>query len=292
MPRRPPYEYEPIRDRPFDLPGGENVAVWVVPNIEHYRYDVPYPSDDSSYAPDVSKFSWREYGTRTGVWRLMDVLDRHDVRATVALNAHVCEHEPEIVEAGMARDWEFMGHGTTNSRRLAGLDETEERALVRETRDTIADFTGEPPAGWLSPGRTETFNTPGLLAEAGFSYLCDFVNDDQPYAMDVGEPPLVSMPYSTEINDIGLFTGYACSGPEFQQVLEDQFDVLHAEGAAPGSARVMAISLHPYLTGIPHRSRYLDRALEYITSHDDVWLATGGEIAAHYRETYLEAGSA
>jgi peptidoglycan/xylan/chitin deacetylase (PgdA/CDA1 family) len=214
----------------------------------------------------------------------MDILDEYDIRATVALNADVCEHEPEIVDAGMDRDWEFMGHGETNSRPLSGLDEPDERAVIRNTKTRIEAATGVAPRGWVGPARAETFNTPRLLVEEGFEYLGDFVNDDQPYEMTTDAGTLYSIPYSTEINDIGLLTSYNMSGPEFAACLTDQFDVLYEEGKEPGNGKVMAISLHPYLTGLPYRSKYLDQALEYITGHPDVWLATGSEIIDHYKQ--------
>lgn len=284
---RPPYEYSPITEREFDLPDDNNVALWVVPNVEHFDFEDP--RDLHPYAeepPDVNDYSWREYGTRVGIWRIMEILDRHDVRATVALNSDVCEHEPEIVEAGRKRGWEFMGHGETNSRPLNGMGEDEERAVIRNARRRIEEATGAAPRGWLGPARAETFDTPRLLVEEGFEYVGDFVNDDQPYRMETESGTLYSIPYSTEINDIGLLTSYNMSGPEFEECITDQFDVLYEEGKEPGNGKVMAISLHPYLTGLPYRSKYLDTALEYITDHPDVWLATGSEIIDHYRENY------
>lgn len=284
------FDYAPVTEREFDLPNGENVAVWVIPNVEHYKIDVPstaiYPPG-TEYTPDVLNYGWRDYGPRAGIWRLMDVLDDHDIRATVALNAEVCDHQPEIVEAGMERDWEFMGHGTTNARPLVDLEEGEERDQIEATRDHIAEFTGEQPRGWLGPELAETFNTPDLLAESGFDYVCDWCNDDQPYEMKVRNEELISMPYSIEINDIPMFLTYGMTGPQFEQAVKDQFDVLYAEGEADGNAKVMAIALHPFLIGLPFRSKYLDNALDYITDHERVWMATGGEIADRYIETHL-----
>jgi peptidoglycan/xylan/chitin deacetylase (PgdA/CDA1 family) len=177
-----------------------------------------------------------------------------------------------------------MGHGRTNSKPVTGLSESEERELIRDVRDQIEETTGTRPRGWLGPARAESYHTPRLLAEEGFEYVGDFVNDDQPYRLDVpGE--LYSIPYSTEISD-KYFDGPNISGPEFEQMVTDQFDVLYEEGKREGNAKVMAISLHPYLIGFPYRSKYLDRILAYITDHEDVWVTTGGEIVDHYREHY------
>lgn len=285
---QPPYNYSPITEREFDLPNGENVALWVIPNIEYFQFDDPRETHRLlEEPPDVNNYSWKDYGNRVGVWRMMNVLDDHGVRGTVALNSEICTQAPEIVEAGVERDWEFMCHGRTNSEPITGLSAAEERAVIRDVRETIAETTGTQPRGWLGPARAESYNTPQLLAEEGFEYVGDFVNDDQPYRMDIPGEELYSIPYSTEMSD-KIFDGSTVSGAEFEQMVTDQFDVLYEEGKAAGNAKIMAISLHPYLIGVPYRSTYLDKALEYITDHDDVWVTTGGEIIDHYRQEYAE----
>lgn len=289
------FEYTPTPEREFDLPNDANIAVWVIPNIEHYKIDQPstaiYPPG-TEYTPDVLNYGWRDYGVRAGIWRLMDVFDTHEVPATVALNAEVCDQYPEIIEAGLERGWEFMGHGTTNAQPHVDLTEGEERELIRTTKNTIEMATGDPPRGWLGPELAETFQTPDLLAEEGFQYVCDWCNDDQPYPLHVREGELLSIPYSIEINDIPMFLTYGLTPPQFEQTIVDQFDVLYEEGKQPGNAKVMAIALHPFLTGLPFRSKYLDNALSYITNHDDVWITTGAEIASHYAEHYPTSPSA
>jgi allantoinase len=180
-----------------------------------------------------------------------------------------------------------MGHGTTNAQPHVNLDEAEEMALIQETRDRIEEFTSEQVTGWLGPELAETFNTPDLLSKAGFDYVGDWCNDDQPYEMYTEEGTFLSVPYSIEINDIPMFLTYGMTGPDFEQAIRDQFDVLYNEGKTDGNAKVMAIALHPFLTGLPFRSKYLDNALEYITGHDNVWVTTGGEIAGHYLKNYI-----
>lgn len=278
----PPYDYSPITERDYSLPNDANVALWVVPNVEHFRFDEPREFHRLvDEPPDISSHTTRDYGNRVGAFRLVAILEAHDVPGTVALNAEVCDHAPQVVDAMQALGWEFMGHGLTNSTLLSGLSIDEERRVIRETRDRIADHTGTPPRGWLGPSRAETYHTPSLLAEAGFDYVCDYVNDDQPYPVSTDHGELVSVPYSTVVSD-KVFERGAVSGAAFEQLVKDQFDVLYAEGARPGDAKVMAISLHPYLIGVPARSRYLANALEYITGHDDVWVTTGAEIVDHY----------
>jgi allantoinase len=136
------------------------------------------------------------------------------------------------------------------------------------------------PVGWLGAGLAETWNTLDYLAEAGIRYVCDWVNDDQPYRFELGTPPLVSLPYSVQTNDVPAYFEMKVSVPEFEAMLKRQFDTLYREGETV--PRVMAIAVHPFVTGQPHRIGALDAALEYICSHAGVWRATGWEIVQHY----------
>jgi peptidoglycan/xylan/chitin deacetylase (PgdA/CDA1 family) len=278
------YDYSAIVDRPpLRWPNGARVALWVIPNIEHFLFDRPSTSITAvttQFVPDVLNYSWRDYGVRVGIWRLMEVMERHGIKGTVALNSDVCRHYPRIVEAGKSLGWEWMGHGRNNSTLLAGLGEAAERALVREVRDTIAAATGARPRGWLGPALTETYLTPDILAEEGFDYVGDWVNDEQPYPLKVRRGRLISIPYSIEINDIPCFLDAHRSAEEFERMIVDQFDGLYEDGAKTG--RVMAICLHPFLIGHPFRAKYLDRALAHIRRHQEVWFATGAEIVDAY----------
>jgi len=177
----------------------------------------------------------------------------------------------------LKRGWELMGHGNTNSRGVVGLSEDAEREVIESTIREIREFTGQTPQGWLGPGLGETYNTPDLLAEAGIRYVCDWIFDDQPVPMKVRRGSLLAMPYTVELNDIPLFVGQNRTGQQYFEVIRDQFDGLYRDGATTG--RVMAISLHPFLTGVPHRAKYLEKALEHIRGHSGVWWARGGEIA-------------
>ena len=284
------FSYSPIVDRkPLRFPNGARVAVWVIPNIEHFHFDKPATSITPVTAhlrPDVLNYSWRDYGVRVGIWRMMEVMDRYNVPGTVALNSEVCAHYPQIIEAGNQRHWEWMGHGTTNSVLLNEQTEAEERALIRDVVDTIRSATGTVPKGWLSPALSESYRTPDLLAENGIEYVCNWVNDEQPYPMRVAQGRLISMPYSVELNDIPAFLEHGMSAEEFYRMIVDQFDVLYEDGAKTG--RVMAICLHPFLIGHPFRSKYFAKALAHITQREEVWVAKGGEIADWYTAHYLD----
>jgi peptidoglycan/xylan/chitin deacetylase (PgdA/CDA1 family) len=236
--------------------------------------------------PDVHTWSIREYGCRIGVFRHMEVLAKHNIRATVALNSEICLYYPEIIEEGNKLGWEWMGHNQSNTRRLNVIPAEDEQEVVKATFDQIEAGTGTRPKGWLGSGLQETWNTLDLLVENGATYVADWACDDQPFLMDIDGRRLVSIPYSTEINDKPAIEAFHRTADEFGDMIRRQFDVLYRESV--DSARVMAISLHPYITGRPHRIDALDDALAYICRHEDVWLATGSEIV----DAFLESGVA
>lgn len=283
------YEYSPIIDRkPLKFPNGARVALWVVPNIEHFLIDRPSTSITpitASFVPDVLNYAWRDFGVRVGIWRMMEVMEKNGVKGTVALNSDVCRNYARIIEEGNKLGWEWMGHGRNNSELINAQPEDEERTIITEVVETITEHTGEKPRGWLGPALSESFNTLDILAEAGIEYICDWVNDEQPYPIKTKSKTLISVPYSIEVNDIPAFIDRGWSAETFYQTIVDQFDVLYEDGAKSG--RVMAICLHPFLIGHAFRCKYFDRALKYITEHDGVWVTTGGEIANWYRDNYL-----
>jgi allantoinase len=281
-----PFPYSPISHRPpLHWPNGARVALWVIPNVEFFSLDekVPAAAGGSGVpVPDVPTWASRDYGNRVGVFRLMEVLDRHAIRATVALNSELCAEHPAIIEEGNKRHWEWMGHGESNTRRVNAAPPGDEPRIVKNSLAIIERAVGARPRGWLGPGLQETWDTLDLLADEGCDYVCDWTNDDQPYIMTLdGGRTLVSVPYSHEINDKPAFEKFHRTGEEFGEMIRRQFDVLYREGATSG--RVMAIAIHPYLTGVPHRIDAFDAALDYISNHDRVWKTTGAEIARHYR---------
>ncbi len=300
QPRRSgPFKYWPITRRPpFALPDGARVALWVNPNIEFFALDDVMPGNlnervarEHARIPNVRNWSLRDYGGRVGVWRLMRVLSRYGIRASAALNSAVCDAYPDVIDEAMRLGWEIMGHGETNALRINEMSPEEERESIFRAVDRIERACGVRPTGWLGPGLAETWNTLEFLAEAGIRYVCDWVNDDQPYTMEVGSPRLVSIPYTLQANDAPAYFEMKASVPEFERTIRAQFDTLYEEGAESG--RVMAIAVHPFITGQPHRIGALESALEYICGHDGVWVATAREIVAHYeRSDFALAASA
>ena len=281
----PRADYAPVIHRsPLKLPGNARVAVLPIINVEEWDINAPMartvlPAPQGvTVVPDIANFSWFDYGLRIGFWRLKEVLDKHQVRATVSLNASICNSYPAIVEESVKSGWEIMAHGFVQ--RALNLEE-DERDVIRRSIQLIKQTTGIAPRGWMGPGLAETFETPDILAEEGIEYLCDWVNDDQPYPMKVRKGNLISIPYTVEINDIAIYLIQHHPSKEIFERARDQFDTLYEEGAE--SARIMAVSVHPYISGVPHRIRYYDQVFEYIKGHEGVLFMTGAEILDWYK---------
>lgn len=283
-------DYSPVVGRPpIRWPNGARLAVWVVPNIEHYEYMPPGATADRNPGtllplrvppPDILDYSLHDYGNRVGLWRVADITDAFGIRCTVSLNMAVLDHYPEIAEAIRVRRWAIMSHGIYNTRFLYGYSEEQEREFYAETfailRRHLPDYTLK---GMFGPGGSATERTPDLMAEAGLIYHADWAHDDQPVPLKVARGRLISMPYSFELND-GLLFRRSGSGDDYEEGLKAQFDRLYMEGAESG--RVLCIPLHPDRLGQPHFIGNLRRVLEHIASHQHVWFATGDEIADHY----------
>jgi len=280
------YDYSPmIRRAPLKWPNDARIALMVAPNIEFFHIYKAIPGAASSQLPDVTGYALRDYGSRVGVFRMMEVLDNHRIRATVLLNADVCQHHPAIIEEGNKRQWEWLGHGITNNIRMNQYALDEEGAIVRQVRETITRGTGKALRGWLGPGGgDESPNTPDHLAAEGFDYLCDWGCDDQPVPMRVESGRMIAVPYQQGLNDIRVIFQGGHTPRDWCQMVCDQFDTLYAEGATNG--RVMTLPLHPFVIGLPFRVKYLDKALDYICSHEGVWKTTGSEIADYFYKNY------
>ena len=284
-----PFPYVPINDRPvLRWPNGARLAVWIIPNIEFFPLTRGIAGSPYDHAPppvpSVRAWAQRDYGNRVGIWRIMDVLEKRKIRASPTLNSDICDHHPQIVRAAVELGWEILGHNETNSRWLNQMAPDEERQSIVRTLAKIAALAGRKPVGWLGAGLAETWMTLDILADEGIRYVADWVSDDQPFTMTLDDGrKLVSIPYSYEINDAPFINTRAGQIDQFVAAIKRQFDVLYAEGAQSG--RVMAICLHPYLTGVPHRIRGLDEALAYIGAHDGVWFATGSEIVEAWQQS-------
>jgi peptidoglycan/xylan/chitin deacetylase (PgdA/CDA1 family) len=279
--------YSAIVDRPpLKLPGGARMVVWTVVNVEDWGIERPMPRTvlpppmGVPLLPDLPNWAWHEYGMRVGFWRLFDCMKRFKVTPTLAINGIVCKTYPRVAQAAKDAGWEFMGHGWLQ----APMHKVEDqRKAIADTIAAIREFTGKPPKGWESPGLTETYETIDHLSEAGIEYVANWVLDDQPVMVAATPKPVVSVPYSLEINDIAMMVIQNHTASELLVRGRHYFDRLYEDSAS--SARVMAIAVHPYLTGTPHRIHYLEELYTHILEKPGVVHWTGGQIADWYRRT-------
>lgn len=278
------YDYSPIVDRaPLHWPDGKRVAFYLGLNLEHYQIDKPSTSifgGTAGLQPDPLNYGWRDYGLRVGIWRMVESLDKYGIRASALVNADVCKHYPQVIQAGRDRSWAWVAHGRDNSTFQTGMSPEDEVSYLEDVIRAIEAHTGCRPKGWLGPALTETENTPQILADLGLSYVLDWCSDDQPFPLNVDG--MVSVPYSIEVNDVTLFSSRNLSGSDFLQIVMDQYEQLSTDADRGG--RVMALPLHPFIINQPFRHKYLDRALEFIASQPDVWLTTSDEIAKYFMD--------
>src|ERR1700748_722630 len=279
--------YSAISERPrLTLPNGARMAVWVIVNVEEWdpRQAMPRtvltPPAGGSPMPDIPNWAWHEYGNRVGFWRFVEVFDALSIRPVLAINGSALAAYPAIVRAACDRGWEFMGHGFTQ-RNMQKVED--ERADIRKTADVIEKATGKRPRGWLGPGLTATWETPDLLMQEGYDYVADWVLDDQPVWLKTKTTPIVNIPYTQECNDVAMMLIQHHKASEYQDRALDQFEQIYEDAA--DSARIMALVIHPYIMGAPHRAKYFRRVIEVIRQKPDVAFMTGEQILDWYLKT-------
>jgi peptidoglycan/xylan/chitin deacetylase (PgdA/CDA1 family) len=277
--------YSAIVDRPpLRLPGDARIAVWTIVNLEVWdigkpmaRQVLPAPTGQV-LLPDVPNWSWHEYGMRVGVWRFFKLFERLGIAPTLSINARVCEDYERVARQALEAGWEFMGHSWEQG---PIHKEADQRAMIHRSMDALERFTGTRPAGWLGPGLTQTLETPELLAEAGVQYIGDWVYDDEPTTIHTDKGPLVTLPYTVELNDIPMMLVQHHESDYLLKRAIDQFDRLYEEGAE--RAKIMSLAIHPYISGQPHRIKYLERFYEHVAKHSGVLHWNGVQLLDWYR---------
>jgi allantoinase len=264
--------YSAIVDRAaLKLPGDARIVIWSIVNLEVWDIHRPMPRaflsppNGQPLMPDVPNWSWHEYGMRVGVWRFFKLFEQLAIRPTLSINARVCEDYERV--AAQARDagWEFMAHAYDQ----IPMHKLEDQgAMIERTLDVIEKFTRSRPIGWLGPGLTQTFETPDLLAKAGIRYIADWVHDDEPTEISTTHGPLITLPYTVEQNDIPVMMIHQHQSSYWTTRITDTFDQLYEESTE--RPKVMAIAVHPYISGMPHRIRHLKAAYDYINRFDGV----------------------
>ena len=279
-------DYSAIVDRkPLKLPDGGRVIVWPIVNLEEWVPTEPLPRriltppGDTVHVPDIPNWCWFEYRMRIGVWRMLDVLKEFDVTPTVSMNATVVDVYPRVAEAALENNWEFMGHSYIQKPMYLLEDEQTD---IHKTMEKLQSFCGYKPRGWMGAGLTQTDQTPEFLVEAGFEYTADWILDDQPCVVYTDNGPLYSIPYTTELNDIPIMLLQHHQSSILYDRTMDFFETVYEEGA--DNVRIMAIAVHPYIHGVPHRIKYFRRIFKELLEKPGVVFMTGADILDWYLE--------
>jgi hypothetical protein len=280
-------DFSAIVDRPpLKLPGGARIVIWTIVNFEVWDIARPMARQVLSaptgqpLLPDVPNWSWHEYGMRVGAWRFFDLYKRHNIRPTLSINARVCEDYPRVAQEAKDLGWEFMGHAYDQGPIHKVEDQ---RGMIFKSMDVIEKFTGTRPVGWLGPGLTQTLDTPDILAEAGVKYIGDWVYDDEPTVIRTKKGPLVTLPYTVELNDIPMMIVQHHESDHLYKRFVESFDRLYEESA--DRAKFVSIAIHPYISGQPFRIKALEAIYDYVAKFDGVVHWNGAEILDWYTKT-------
>lgn len=295
------YDFVPLPDRkPLRWPNGARLALIFTINLEFWDLtseseEPMYPGGPASIphplpgnVADYANWTWREYGQRIGIWRLIELFDKAGVPATSTMNARTGLERRRVIDAVNERGWEIVAHNYAQTDLLSNYahEPDKEREVIRRTLDVYADVVGRPAKGWLSSSLRCTPHTPDILKEFGLIFHSDFINDDQPYLIHTDHGPLVCVPYSNDVNDFAIFSRGGMDTDRAVQLLKDQFDELYREGAETG--RIMNFGMHPHVIGQAFRVRAIREFLEYVKGFEGVWFAKREYIAEWYLDHHQE----
>ncbi len=284
------YDWSMLVDRKaVAWPDDKPLALWVNVALQFFPLDQkgkPFapPGGMTTAYPDLRHYTLREYGNRVGVFRILGALDRFEVKASFAFNSRLAERYPYLVRRVVERGDEILCHGwDMDTPHFGGQDREEEAAVIARSLEVLREATGQPVTGWISPGKSQSRNTPELLVANGIEYMCDWINDDMPYQFRTQAGETTAMPLSTELEDRFIMMNNLHSESEYADQIIDAFDYLYAEAAEQGG-RMLALNIHPWLMGQPHRIGKLERVLEHIMNHDGVWSAYPADICSAWRK--------
>lgn len=278
------FSWSMLADRPaITWPEGKSLAIWINVSLQFYPLNqrgIPFkvPNGMQMPYPDLRHFSVRDYGNRIGIYRCLKAFERYGVRPTFAINSQLAKDTPYLLEQLKKLDTEFICHGwNMDHLHYGGQDEKEESELIQRSVDTLRELVDSPVVGWLSPAKSQSWKTPDLLTLNGIEYCCDWVNDDMPYRFETDNGPLMMMPLSTELEDQFIIGQNLHSEDSWVEQIKDAFDFLLEESKSQGG-RILALNLHPWLIGQPHRISSLEAVLEYIMGHSGIWQTTSSKI--------------
>jgi len=284
------YQWSMLQDRaPIQWPDGKSLAVWINTSVQFYPLNergIPFkvPYGMAMPYPDLRHYSLRDYGNRVGLYRFFKGFERFNIKPTYAVSAQLANDNPYLLAQLLDQDAELICHGwNMDHLHYGGQDITEESEIVKRSVNTLRDKTKRDITGWLGPARNQSENTPELLKAEGIEYCCDWVNDDMPYEFNTNNGSLIMLPLQTEIEDAFVIGTNLHSEDAWVTQVIDAIDYLVAEAKQQKSGRMLGLSLHPWLTGQPHRIGSLEKVLEYISQHNDIWQASASDIIKHSR---------
>lgn len=282
------YTWSQLKDRtPISWPNNKKLALWVNVPLQFFPLDQkgkPFkvPGGMTMPYPDLRHYTLRDYGNRVGIYRLLKAFDRYGVKPTFAINSALAQRNPYLIDVIKERNDEVIAHGVhMDALHYGGQDIEQERSLIKESVETLREITGQSILGWLSPVRSESENTPDLVAEQGIKYICDWVNDDMPYTFNTNQGQLTAMPLSNELDDAFILMSNQHSEQSYVEQVCDACDFLIKEASTQGG-RILSLNIHPWMLGQPHRIAKLEQVLEYITSQS-TWSESASNILKQYK---------
>ena len=281
------YDWSMLTDRKdVNWPNGKKLALWVNVSLQFFPLDqkgVPVKPQGGMIMPypDLRHYSLRDYGNRVGIYRLLKAFDKYGVKSTYAVNAELAKRVPYLMAELKERGVEMLGHGW-NMDTIHHNNMEDEAGIISESLEVLSRYSSQEITGWLSPGRFESDKTPEYLADVGIKYFCDWVNDDMPYNFRTDNGPLLAMPLSKELEDQFVLLSNLHSESSYGDQIKDAADMLITEAYEQGG-RMLALSLHPWMMGQPHRIKVLEDILDYLMSKEEVWSASANEILEHWQ---------
>ena len=274
------------RRAPVAWPGGARVALWVNLAVQFFPLNqsgkpFPPPGGMRTPYPDLRHFTLRDYGNRVGLFRCLEALDSAGIEPTLSVNAAIVERYPQLIERLNRRGDELLASSWhMDTLHHGGMAADEEAELIGRSLATLRAAVDAPVLGWLSPARSQSANTPDLLAAEGIRYMGDWLNDELPYRFATRHGHLIALPLSLELDDQFIIGSNLHSEWEYADQVKDACDYLLAEAEATGHGRLLALSVHPWLMGQPHRIAALESTLGHIAAQPGIWSASAGEIVA------------
>lgn len=292
------YAWSMLSDRaPITWPQGKPLALWLNLSLEHFPLNpagegFKAPGSMTMPYPDLRHYTLRDYGNRVGVFRVLDALQAYGLLASVAVNGELAVRCPALLRRVQATGLELLGHGwNMDCVHYGGLDEARERDWIKRSLAALAPYARQPIRGWLSPARSQSARTPELLREAGITWCADWVNDELPYPFNTDHGPLTNLPLSLELEDRFIIGENLHAESSYADQVIDACQFLLAEARNTGHGRLLALNIHPWVLGQPHRIKHLERVFEHLAAQaGSIWNAAPSAIVAAAARPETAAG--